>query len=239
MTNFSTKEIARNILGSTKRKLYDQGFHSSTKRGNAELKYLIKRLSSYPFRDLSHAQQTGERLGDAIINYSNNRGKQHLDSGTIRMIAMEKTLFEQLGLDSLPVNESSHPKTPRTAVRVDLSSKTSENADITASQQELDREAVALAKSEFNEPRQETEPVEPQTSFEEPLEPQPHFAQEENISFSSETEANSVIEEEEAVEVRHVLADHMEISFVPEQNSTEPELNNSEEAVPAGSEDIN
>ncbi|GAB4235727.1 MAG: hypothetical protein Kow00121_63190 [Elainellaceae cyanobacterium] len=80
--------IEKSISKGVKKVIAESGIDPSTRRGNKELSYLIKRLAKQPIRDLKAATQVGEDLGQKIVALSRQLGRENLDQGIIRKLVI-------------------------------------------------------------------------------------------------------------------------------------------------------
>lgn len=129
--SLQSQQISKSVLKGVKAWLFEQEFPASTKRGNKELGYLIKRLSAGQIESQSQALEVGQRLGQRIIEESKVKGKAQLDSGVIRIIALQADLFEGLGLtEPLESDRSSHPKQQASIKKTSSSKRPKANTPI-------------------------------------------------------------------------------------------------------------
>ncbi|GBF78691.1 GatB/YqeY domain-containing protein [Aphanothece sacrum] len=73
--------------------LSDKGINPSTYRGNKELDILVKRLAKESFTSITEAKIMAEKVGENIVELSQQKGKTYLDKGIIQQLSLQKQLF--------------------------------------------------------------------------------------------------------------------------------------------------
>jgi hypothetical protein len=91
-TPINRKQIAQLIKKTTKKVIAEGGINPSTRSGNQELEYVVKRLATQPFSSLEVAEALGEALGQKIVALSQQMGKQNLDRAVIWKLVAQKDL---------------------------------------------------------------------------------------------------------------------------------------------------
>ncbi len=77
---------------SAKQVLSEGGLQVSTRRGNRELDYLLKKVSQQSNHTREQADATGKELGELILEASKTRGRTHLDAGVIQQLMIHKKI---------------------------------------------------------------------------------------------------------------------------------------------------
>ncbi|MDJ0797123.1 MAG: hypothetical protein QNJ51_09850 [Calothrix sp. MO_167.B12] len=94
----SNKQLVKVITKTIKKNVALQGINPTTRKGNKELELLVKTISNKKsFTDLSEAREVGEKLGERIIQVSQQRGKKDLDKGVIRFLVSNGDVLTAIG----------------------------------------------------------------------------------------------------------------------------------------------
>jgi hypothetical protein len=91
-TSPNRKQIEQSIRKSAKRIIAASGIHTSTRKGNKELDFVVRQLAQDPAASLAIATTVGETLGQKIVELSRQRGKTHLDRGVIYQLVVQNDL---------------------------------------------------------------------------------------------------------------------------------------------------
>ena len=100
---FSPKTLQKLLKKSIKKVVAEKGISPTTRKGNRELEILVKKIAKQPFNSLEQARIIGEKLGEKIAEISQQRGKENLDKGVIRQLAIQG---EMLFISELSTEES-------------------------------------------------------------------------------------------------------------------------------------
>ncbi|MDJ0615879.1 MAG: hypothetical protein QNJ63_03860 [Calothrix sp. MO_192.B10] len=106
----SNKQLVKVITKTIKKNVALQGINSTTRKGNKELELLVKTVSKKKsFTDLSEAREVGEKLGERIIQVSQQRGKKDLDKGVIRFLVSTGEVLTAIGFSKKAKPTSPQP----------------------------------------------------------------------------------------------------------------------------------
>ena len=107
---FSTKKLVKFIAKTVKENVASKGIHLTTRKGNKELELLVRSLcKKKSFTNLEEAREVGERLGEKIVQISQQRNKKDLDRGVIRFLASEGEILTVIGFSTEETVVSSQP----------------------------------------------------------------------------------------------------------------------------------
>jgi hypothetical protein len=99
----SANKIEKILQQRVKTVLASKGLHPSTRSGNKELSLFLTKIARAPFETIAQVQAVGEKLGEKIVELSEQGGKQHLDAATVRCLSFQKDWAEQLGVPQVEV----------------------------------------------------------------------------------------------------------------------------------------
>ncbi|MFE4106979.1 hypothetical protein [Almyronema epifaneia] len=105
----SFNQAQKSIRKAAKRVLTEKGLNPTTRKGNKEFDLLLQQLRSASFASNQAAIAAGEQLGQKIVELSQQQGKQDLDRGVIRQMALTTNWLTELGLT---VASAAPPATP-------------------------------------------------------------------------------------------------------------------------------
>lgn len=91
-TQFSSQKQIKFLTQTIKKVLVQKGINPSTRQGNKELALLVSKLSQEPFSNLEQAKKVGEKLGEAIVEISQQKDKKYLDKEVIRQISLQNKI---------------------------------------------------------------------------------------------------------------------------------------------------
>jgi hypothetical protein len=83
-----TRQIQQALRRGAKAVLVAGGIQPSTQRGNKELTLAVQRLAQQSYSTLEEATQTGEALGQKIVEISQAKGLTDLDGGIVRQMML-------------------------------------------------------------------------------------------------------------------------------------------------------
>ena len=89
MSNLSYRQIHQILKREVKQVLLANSVNPTTRRGNKELSFILKRLAQQPYGALTEVSAVGQALGEQIVTISKQLGKKDLDGSVVRQIAAE------------------------------------------------------------------------------------------------------------------------------------------------------
>lgn len=87
MAQLSQRQIVQTLKQEAKQVLRENGMSTSGRRANKELAYTLKRLAHNPYSSLDEVSKAGQELGQEIVKLSQERNKQNLDGGVLRLMS--------------------------------------------------------------------------------------------------------------------------------------------------------
>ncbi len=88
LSTLGTRQIENALRRGAKTALVANGIEPSTRRGNKELTLAVQRLAQQTYSTIEEAIQTGEALGQKIVELSQAKGKTDLDGGIVRQMML-------------------------------------------------------------------------------------------------------------------------------------------------------
>ncbi|MEB3211232.1 MAG: hypothetical protein VKL39_07750, partial [Leptolyngbyaceae bacterium] len=88
-TQINNKQIAKMIRASAKRVIATTDLNTSTRKGNKELDFIVKRMANAQTLTPADAEQLGKALGEQIVQLSQSLGRKSLDHGVLHQLAVK------------------------------------------------------------------------------------------------------------------------------------------------------
>jgi hypothetical protein len=159
-TNLTGKKLIKLLKKTIKTVVIQKGINPSTRQGNKELELLVRKISKNSFNNLQQAKMVGEKLGETIVEFSQQKGKNYLDKGVIRQIVIQKKF--SYSADFIP-QELPFISQPNHQV---IAKETSESQEVVKPLEDLQKndkptpqKTEELVSVEEIEPAQELEPT--------------------------------------------------------------------------------
>ncbi|PSN13730.1 hypothetical protein C7293_14640 [filamentous cyanobacterium CCT1] len=186
------RQIQQALRRGAKAALVAGGIQPSTRRGNKELTLAVQRLAQQPYSTLKEATQTGETLGQKIVEISQTKGLTHLDGAVVRQMML---------IGDIPTVTKASAKPEKTTPVVVAAPQAPEPAPATTAKAKLEEAAVEVVEPAETE-AEESVAVEDAIA-EEPAETEA----EESVAVEDAIAAEAVeAEAEESVEIEDAIA---------------------------------
>ncbi len=147
---FSPKTLQKLLKKSIKKVVAEKGISPTTRKGNRELELLVKKIAKQPFNSLEQARRIGEKLGEKIVEISQQRGKENLDKGVIRQLAIqgEMLFISELSTEesqpSSQVSEKPSPEEDSTSIDVPQPTEASQPSSLVSDESSPEEDSALI-----------------------------------------------------------------------------------------------
>ncbi|MGK7947131.1 MAG: GatB/YqeY domain-containing protein, partial [Microcystaceae cyanobacterium] len=152
----NTKQTEQILSKTIKKVISDSGIGLSTRKGNKELGLLIKKIAKHPFPSSEDVTIYGEKVGKAIADLSQQKGKKNLDIGVIRQVSFTSSEIAELDKTHPITKQKSSVSAKAKVIVPTQSTKTQVESSPVATEESVEKETTEEAVEKVVEAAQET-----------------------------------------------------------------------------------
>lgn len=144
------KQVEKTLNKSIKEVMAENSLKPSTRKGNKELSLYVKQIATASFSSLEQVKAYGKQLGQEIVDLSQEKGKNYLDIGVVRQIAINKKkssdkLAVTPSFDAKPTTSATQVKAKPVASETEPEEEIKEDTEPTVSETALKEKSEPVA----------------------------------------------------------------------------------------------